>query len=212
MSLNLFIVGPSGGGVTQQATLIATKYGLANISMGQLLRDQISMGTELGVRAKLFIDQGRWVPDEITFSVLKAALRKINNQNFILDGYPRAINQGPLVEEYLSDFNQSVDALIHLNIDFAEIANRRALNEAQGKKFHLETRTDDTPQSIARQYQSYRQNIAPILNYFRQKSKLFDVDANRSIENIFSDICQYIDQLISSKPPSADLSSAMEKL
>jgi adenylate kinase len=212
MSLNLFIVGPSGGGVTMQSKLIADKYRLANISMGQLLRDEIAKNSDLGERAKVFIDQGKWVPDEITFSVLKVALKKINHQNFILDGYPRAINQGPLLEQYLSDYSQNIDALIHLNIEFEEILNRRRQDQIKGIKFHEESRTDENPQSILQQHQSYQQTIGPILAYFSQTNRLFQVDANRSIELIFADICHFIDQITRPKTETTNPQLSVESL
>ncbi|MFA6250936.1 MAG: nucleoside monophosphate kinase [Candidatus Shapirobacteria bacterium] len=195
MSLNLLIIGPSGGGVSYQAKSLAAKYGLACISMGQLLRDQIDQATEIGQRAKPFIDQGLWVPDEITFTVLKEALSAAGNSNFILDGFPRAFNQGPLLEEYLKGFDQSVNLLIHLNVPFTEIQSRRQSSESLGLHFHQEKRSDDTPVSITNQQKAYADTINPILEYFNLKDLLFQVDGNRTKDDVFNYICQAVDKL-----------------
>ena len=101
-SLNLFIIGPSGCGKSTQAKLIAEKYGLTHLSTGQLLRDEIASQSELGLKAKSFIDGGNLVPDEIVFDILTTNFSKLNNQNFIVDGFPRMLSQGQFIENYLS--------------------------------------------------------------------------------------------------------------
>ena len=101
MSLNLFIIGPSGCGKSTQAKLIAEKYGLTHYSMGQLLRDEVTIGSDLGQKLKAVLDEGRWASDELVLDILKSNLAKINNQNFIVDGFPRMLNQGIEIEKYL---------------------------------------------------------------------------------------------------------------
>ena len=189
--LNLFIIGPSGCGKSTQAKLVADKYSLTHISMGQLLRDEIAAGSGFGLEAKTYIDKGVPVPDDLVFDVLVNKLKDINYQNFIIDGFPRVLNQGKIIEYFLRKQQQPFSMLIHLTLDFAEVLRRRQI---RGEDFQDDSRTDNTPEAIAnRQKIIYESNIDPILDYFRSKNILFGVDGNRPIEPIFNDICLAID-------------------
>lgn len=193
MSLNLFIIGPSGCGKSTQAKLVADKYHLVHLSMGQLLRDEIASGSHLGLDAKVSVDAGQPVADDIVLPILSAKLNSLNNQNFILDGFPRLLNQGIYIDKYLQDKGSSFSLLIHLIVDFAEIIRRRY---QAGETFQDDSRTDNTPQAIAnRQKILYEANVSPILDYYRRQNKLFEVNGSRPIEPIFADICLAIDKL-----------------
>ncbi len=196
MALNLFIIGPSGCGKSTQARAIAEKYNLTHLSMGQLLRDEITSGSELGTTAKDYLDRGVWAPDELTFSVLKNKLESIGNANFILDGYPRALAQGPLIESYLRKKVQEISLLIHLAVSAQEISHRRSLQAQAGTRFSDAGRSDETPEAIAARQKSYDETIGPILNYFKDRNKFLEIDGNRPVEPIFIDICQNIDKIL----------------
>ncbi len=192
MSLNLFIVGPSGCGKSTQAKLIAEKYGLTHLSMGQILRDEIAAGTGFGLEAKSYVDQGIWAPDDLVFDMLVSKLQSLNYQNFIIDGFPRVLNQGKIIEFFLKKQNQPFSLLIHLDVTFEEIMARR---KKMGEEFQDENRTDNTPEAITARQNSYNETIDPIKEYFKEKGKLFEVDGNRPIEPIFEDICLNIDKI-----------------
>jgi len=192
MSLNLFIIGPSGCGKSTQAKLIAQKYDLTHLSMGQLLRDEIAAASEIGLKAKSIVDSGNLVPDEIAFSVLTSNLAKINNQNFIIDGFPRILTQGQFIENFLSNQNQPLDQIIHLDVTFEEIQARRI---RLGDSFQDQSRTDSTPEAIAARQKFYNDNNDLIMDYFQSKNLLFRTDGNRPIDPIFGDICQKINSL-----------------
>ncbi|MFA5750205.1 MAG: nucleoside monophosphate kinase [Candidatus Shapirobacteria bacterium] len=193
MSSNLFIIGPSGCGKSTQAKLIAEKYGLIHLSMGQLLREEIAIGTELGIEAKSFVDSGNLVPEELTYKILTSSLLKINNQNFIIDGFPRNLNQGQFIENYLTTQNQPLDLIIHLDVTFEEIQTRRA---KLGIEFQDKNRTDNTPEAMASRQKFYDDNNGLIMDYFQPKNLLFRVDGNRPVEPIFEDISQKVNSLI----------------
>ena len=193
MSLNLFIIGPSGCGKSTQAKLIAQKYGLTHLSMGQLLRNEIAAASELGLQAKSYVDNGNLVPEELSYKVLTNSLNKINNQDFIIDGFPRTILQGQFIEGYLNNANQPLDLIVHLDVTFEEIQARRA---ARGIEFQDQNRTDSTPEAIASRQKFYDDNNGLIMNYFQTKNLLFRVDGNRPIEPIFQDICQQVNSLL----------------
>lgn len=190
--LNLFIIGPSGCGKSTQAKLIANKYDLAHLSMGQLLRDEIASGSQLGLDAKVSVDSGTPTPDDIVLPILSQKLESLNNQNFIIDGFPRLIQQGHYIDRFLIDKGQQVSLLIHLKVDFLEILKRR---QAKGESFQDNSRSDNTPEAIAnRQKVLYEANIKEILDYYRLQNKLFEVDGNRPVEPIFEDIVAKIEK------------------
>lgn len=195
-SLNLFILGPSGCGKSTQAKLIAEKYNLTHFSMGQLLRDEITAETELGLKARSIVDSGNLVPDEVAFPILTNSLGKINNQNFIIDGFPRVLSQGQFIEKYLADKNEPLDLIIHLDVTFEEIQARRA---KLGANFQDKNRTDATPEAMAARQKFYEKNNDSIMEYFASKKLLFKTDGNRPIEEIFQDIYQKINNLNNSK-------------
>ncbi|HWS48548.1 MAG TPA: nucleoside monophosphate kinase [Candidatus Methanoperedens sp.] len=190
MSLNLFIIGPSGCGKSTQAKLIAKKYNLTHLSTGQLLRDEIANKTGFGVEAKTYIDQGKLVPDDLVFDVLVAKLKTIDYQNFIIDGFPRLLNQGKIVEYFLKKQSRPFSLLIHLTVSLAEISTRRA---RLGDEFQDKDRTDNTPEAIASRQQFYDDGITPIREYFESKGLFFDVDGNRPVEPVFTDIVNKIE-------------------
>jgi len=192
MSLNLFIIGPSGCGKSTQAKLIAAKYNLTHLSMGQLLRDEMAAKTDLGLKVQAFVDAGTWAPDELVLDILKFNLNKIQNQNFIVDGFPRMVNQGIQIEQYLETTGYKMSALILLDVTFEEIMARR---QKLGLDFQDSSRTDNTPEAIAQRQKSYDESIAPIIEHYQSENKLIQVDGNRPIEPISADICQKIDQL-----------------
>jgi adenylate kinase len=192
MSLQIFLIGPSGSGKTTQAEKVAQKYGLTHFSMGQLLRDEIASGSGLGFEAKSYVDQGVWAPDDLIFDILINKLKSLNFQNFIIDGFPRVLNQGRVIEFYLRKLNQPVSLLIHLNVTFQEIMDRRAL---LGDDFQEKDRTDNTPEDIAHRQKSYEETIDPIKDYFKRHGKLVEINGNRPIEPIFEDIVKEIDKL-----------------
>lgn len=192
MSLNLFIIGPSGCGKTTQAKMVAEKYNLTHISMGQILRDEMTKKSGFGIEAKGYIDNGKLVPDDLVFDVLISHLKTINFSNFIIDGFPRVLNQGRIIEFYLRKNNSPLTALIHLTLTFEQISARRA---KAGDEFQDKDRTDNSPTEIANRQAFYDENIEGIRDYFVGKGKFIDIDANRPIEPIFEDIVKEIEKI-----------------
>jgi len=190
--MQLFIIGASGCGKSTQAKKIAEKYGLTHFSTGQLLRDEIAANTQLGRDAKVCLDSGQLVPDDIVFAILVANLQTINNQNFIIDGFPRMLYQGQYIEKYLANKGQALDLIIHLDVTVEEIQARRA---AMGQTFQDAARTDNTPEAIASRQKFYDDNNGPIMEYFSKQGTLFRVDGNRPIEPIFDDIVTKIETI-----------------
>jgi adenylate kinase len=189
MSLNLFIIGPSGCGKSTQARLIASKYGLTHLSMGQILRDEMAAGSPEGLEAKSYVDSGTLVPEQLTFKLLTGKLNQIGNKDFIIDGFPRSLGQGKFIEGYLSEVDEPLDLIIHLDVTFEEISTRRA---KMGSEFQDKDRTDNTPEAMTARQKFYDDNNGLIMDYFKPKGLILQVDGNRPIEPIFADIDQKI--------------------
>ncbi|MDP4009824.1 MAG: nucleoside monophosphate kinase [Candidatus Shapirobacteria bacterium] len=198
MKLNLFIIGPSGCGKSTQGRMLSEKYNLIHISMGQLLRDEIAINTRLGQMAKPYIDKGTWVPNKVAINILTKKLDQINNFNFVVDGFPRVLEQGIIIQKYLESKDQKISALFHIDIDPEEIIKRRQLKKKVGQTFSDHGRTDETEEAIAQRFKSYQATIEPILDYFNQEKLLITIDGNQPTELIFNDICQNIKETVKS--------------
>lgn len=192
--MNIFIIGPSGCGKSTQAKLIAEKYGLTHLSMGQLLRDEIAAKTALGLEAQSYVDQGQWAPNELVFRILTANLEKFNNENLIVDGFPRQVDQMKDMDQYFAEKSKTADLIIHLDVTTQEIIDRRHKVAQAGGVFQ-EARNDETPQAIASRQKSYDESIGPIFEYLNQDARLFRVNGNRPIEPIFADISVALDNI-----------------
>lgn len=189
--LNLILFGPPGAGKGTQSVKVAEKYGLTHLSTGDIFRANIKGGTELGLTAKSFMDQGRLVPDEITIGMLRAEVKKVTNPSgFIFDGFPRTIPQAAALDELLKEFNTSISAVISLEVADAELIERlknRALTSG---------RTDDADENIImKRIEVYKNETYPLKDYYDAQGKVKIVEGIGEIDKIFSQICSRIDAL-----------------
>ncbi len=195
-TLELVIIGPSGGGKGTQAKRIAQKYGLEHISMGKIFRREIRSASKIGIAAKEYVNKGEWVPTDLTLKLLSQELEKRNFENFILDGFPRLPDQPKALDKMLAEHNQDIDLVIHLKVSDEVIMARRRKAWEKGKSFYDQKRKDETEEAIRERLKSYHETIEPILEYYRQKDLLFNVNGERPIEPIFQDIVNQINTLL----------------
>ncbi len=193
-SLELVIIGPSGSGKGTQAKKIAQKYELEHISMGELFRQEIRAGSEIGRKANKYVKQGKWVPTKITLKLLRQKLTENNFENFISDGFPRLPDQPPALDNLLAEFNQDIDLVIHLEVADEVIMARRKAAWEKGESFYDQKRKDENMEAIKSRLAAYHNTIDPILEYYRNKGLLFNVDGERPIEPIFKDIVREINK------------------
>ena len=187
--MNLFIIGTSGCGKSTQADKIAQKYNLTHYSVGQILRDEISASSPIGLEAQEYVHQGKWIPNDIIFRIITEKLQLINNNNFIIDGFPRQVDQMKDMYKYLESKNTKADYVIHLDITTQEIIDRRQAVAQKGGVFQ-QNRPDENPETIAARQKSYEESINPIFEYLT--NRLIRINANRPIEPIFEDICKLL--------------------
>ncbi len=191
--LYLVIIGPSGGGKGTQAKMLAKKFGLKHLSMGELLRGEIAKESELGEEIARIINQGQWLDTPTTVSVLKPALEESLSSGFILDGFPRQPDQPGALEGLLEENKTDLDLVIHIQVSVEEIMRRRQVLAEKGKGFYPgQKRDDESEESIRGRLQAYQDTIGPILEYYRGKGILVEVDGERAVEPIHGEILELI--------------------
>ncbi len=200
----LVFLGPPGSGKGTQARLLAAKYGWKHISTGAILRREIRAGTPLGSEAGKYIDDGQLVPDEVVRILAENAIQEEDNTGFILDGYPRTIQQALWLREFMASRKVPLNAVINLVIDNEDVVFRlsqRRIHSLTGENFHLSnkpppkeqsefiiTRPDDQPDAIRRRLNVYDEQTRPLVEYYSRQDVLVPVSALGSFSEVSSEI------------------------
>ncbi len=189
--INIVLFGPPGAGKGTQSDKIIDKYNLTHISTGDLFRKHLSEGTELGIIAKKYMDDGNLVPDDVVIRMVELIIAEcIDCPGVIFDGFPRTVNQAIALDEMLSRWQKTISGMILLEVEEEELKNRIML---RGK---TSGRADDQDiEKINNRIQVYKDETLPVANYYQSQNKLNVVNGVGSIDEIFSDICQVIDKL-----------------
>ena len=179
MSCRLVLLGPPGSGKGTQGATLATRLGVPAISTGELFRDQISRGTDLGRQAGEFISQGHLVPDEVTNAMVEVRLDQPDAaQGFILDGYPRNTDQVAVLDQILAKRGLKIDAWVELTLPEPLIVERLL------KRAQLEGRADDTEPVILERLSVYHHLTEPIIAIGRARGDLLEIDGMGSVEDV----------------------------
>ena len=196
---NIVFLGPPGAGKGTQAADLARKHGIPHISTGDMLREEIKAGTELGKLARSYIDDGNLVPDEVAVDIIRKRLQKEDARNgYILDGFPRTIPQAEMLEHLLAGMSSALDRVIYLaapeDVIIKRLSGRRICRQC-GKIFHtvnmpplkpgicdacggeLYQRPDDQPEAIRQRFQVYRDKTADLIRWYADRGLLEQVDA-----------------------------------
>ncbi|SET73443.1 Adenylate kinase [Oceanobacillus limi] len=214
--LNLILMGLPGAGKGTQAEKINEKYNIPHISTGDMFRLAIKEGTELGKKAKSFMDQGDLVPDDVTIGIVKERLSKDDCENgFLLDGFPRTIAQAESLQNLLSEMNQSIDHVIHVNVPEEILVERltgRRICPTCGKAYHviynppkeegicdrdgstLIQRDDDSADTVKNRLAVNIEQTKPLLDFYEEKGYLVSVNGDQEIDQVFQDIQQHIEK------------------
>lgn len=179
----LIFLGPPGAGKGTQSQALAEFLNIPHISTGEIFRKAIKEQTPLGIKAQSYLDQGELVPDELTQNLIKERLSQPDAQSgWILDGFPRNVSQAVFLEELLPKINQNGERVVNLDAP-DEIVVARLL--ARGRK-------DDSEEVISRRLEVYRDETAPLIDYYRDRQKLLTVNGNQSQEEVTSELHQII--------------------
>ncbi len=176
--MKVLLIAPPGAGKGTQGVVIASHFGVPHIASGDLLRDHVTRGTELGRTVQQFLDRGELVPDEIVLEMVREALEAAQGGGYVLDGVPRTMSQARALYEIAVELDMTADVALHLQVRDDELVNRLlARAELQG-------RADDTEQVIQRRLELYYEVTHPILQWYGERGILVSVDAMRPADPV----------------------------
>jgi adenylate kinase len=215
--MRIVLLGAPGAGKGTQCKRIVERYGLQHLSSGDILRDQRAAGTELGKRAQSYMDSGALVPDEIIVEMMIDATKKSSADGFILDGFPRTVNQAAELDKSLDSSNQDIDVILNLQIDDQVIQERmtgRRSCPKCGAVYHIKNlkpkvdevcdndgakliqRPDDSPEVVANRLKTYHQQTEPMVDYYKDNRMVYDIDANKNADEVSALIFEKLDSLV----------------
>lgn len=177
--MRIVLMGPPGAGKGTQAVVVAEKLGIPHISTGDIFRANVSAGTPLGVEAKRFMDAGEYVPDSVTNAMVRDRLAQDDAANgFLLDGYPRTLDQINELDDILSSIGHSVERVVEITADTDEVV-ARLLNRAKEQG-----RADDTEDVIRRRLEVYAEQTAPLTAVYNDRGILVQVDGLGAVAEV----------------------------
>lgn len=203
--MRIVLFGPPGSGKGTQASLLKEKTGAAHVSTGEILREAVANGTEVGLKAKAYMEQGALVPDDVVIAIAKDKLESIGDKGFIFDGFPRTIAQAEAFDVALAEIGKPLDAVVNLKVDDEELVKRlsgRRVCPSCGEPYHVDTkkpqvdgkcdkcgadlvhRADDQAEAIRNRLQVYANQTSPLLGYYEGKGILKNIDAVGGIDEI----------------------------
>ncbi len=208
--MKIIMLGAPGAGKGTQAKLIADTYGLPHVSTGDIFRMNIKNGTQLGMEAKTYMDQGLLVPDELTVRILLDRVGQDDCKNgYVLDGFPRTIPQAEVLEDALSKLGDQIDFAINVEVPDENIIRRmggRRACLACGATYHIEhvppkkegicdacgqelvLRDDDKPETVKNRLRVYQEQTQPLIDFYTKKGVLRSVDGTQDMQDVFSAI------------------------
>lgn len=212
--MKIIMLGAPGAGKGTQAKFISNEYRIPQISTGDIFRSNIKNQTELGRKAKSYIDQGLLVPDELTLDLVTDRLAKDDCVNgYILDGFPRTLKQADALTESLKKQGTAIDYAIDIEVADDVIVKRmsgRRVCPKCGASFHVEynapqkegicdlcgaeliIRDDDKPETVKKRLEVYHESTQPLIDYYRKAGSLYSFDGTLPIEEVFGKICEVL--------------------
>ena len=184
----LLLIGPPGAGKGTQAALLAEHFGIPAISTGDIFRENVRNETPLGVEAKGYMDRGEYVPDSLTNALVKDRLNQPDAQKgFLLDGYPRTIDQVDRLDEFLDEMNRKLDVVVQLTADTEELIRRLS------KRAQEQGRTDDTPDVIRRRQEVYEEQTAPLIDVYLSRSVVAKINGLGEVSEVTGRIIEALE-------------------
>lgn len=210
--MRIILLGPPGSGKGTQAKLLSKKYSIPHIAMGDILREEVAKKTPLGKKVNIYMSKGELVPDEIVIEVLKKRLQEADCVNgFILDGFPRTLNQAKALDNMLNELNLKIDAVIYIDVPDEEIMKRLSLRrtcKVCGRIYNLHynppkqdgkcdvcggeliIRDDDKPEVIKNRLKVYNDQTKPLVNYYETHKLLIRINGVDPIDKVFQQIVE----------------------
>jgi len=208
--MKIVMLGAPGAGKGTQAQMLAGKYGIPHVSTGDIFRMNIKNGTDLGMEAKKYMDQGLLVPDELTVRILLDRVAKEDcGKGYVLDGFPRNIPQANVLEEALARLGDKIDYAINVDVPDENIIRRMGGRRAClgcGATYHIEhvppkkegicdkcgqelvLRDDDKPETVKNRLQVYKEQTQPLIDFYQERGILHNVDGTQDMDEVFEAI------------------------
>ena len=187
--MRLILLGPPGSGKGTQAQRLVKRYGIIQLSTGELLRAAVAAQTPVGLKARDIMASGSLVPDDIVIGIISDRLDQPDaKKGFILDGFPRTVPQAEALDELLKKKHMKLDAVIELRVNESALLQRVESRAAETRARGEEVRLDDTPEVLTRRLASYRSLTEPLIHYYSERRKLLTVDGMMTIEHVTREI------------------------
>ena len=186
----IILLGPPGSGKGTQANFIQSKLSIPHLSTGDILRQSVQNETNLGIKVKDIMAEGKLVSDDLVLDVIKERISESDcDQGFILDGYPRNIVQAESLNIVLKDINRNIDRILFLDVDFAVLQSRI---ESRSKENNEQKRVDDTAEVLIKRLDEYRSQTAPLSEYYKKDKKFKKINGMKSISEVSLDIENFL--------------------
>lgn len=208
--MNLILLGPPGAGKGTQAVKIVEKYSIPHISTGDIFRENIKKGTELGKKAQEYMNKGELVPDDLVVEIACARLLEDDcKEGFLLDGFPRTVYQAEKLDEFLAGCGRKVEHVLDIAVEKEELITRligRRVCRSCGASYHivnmppkkegvcdicggeLYQRADDTEETVANRIKVYEAQTMPLIDYYEKAGVIAHIDGATGLDNVFADI------------------------
>jgi adenylate kinase len=185
-------IGPPGAGKGTQAKRLAAHLRVPHLSTGDMLREAVEAGTDLGKQAVRYMNEGQLAPDALVVQIIGQRLEQPDcRRGSLFDGFPRTVEQAKSLDERLAQSGRSLDIVLELKVDDQELI-QRLLRRAQES---AKPRTDDTPEAIPKRLQVYHSQTAPVLDFYRRRSLLCEIDGHGTPDQVFTRIRAAVDQI-----------------
>ena len=202
--MRLILLGPPGAGKGTQAQRLVQKYGIVQLSTGEMLRAAVAAQTPVGLQAKDIMASGSLVPDEIVIGIISDRLDQPDMKNgFILDGFPRTVPQAAALDELLKRKHIKLDAVVELRVNESALLNRVETRVAEMQARGEDVRIDDTPEVLSKRLANYRAQTEPLIHYYSERRKLLTVDGMMTIEHVTREINRILAAIGAVEPKAA---------
>jgi len=183
--MRIILLGPPGSGKGTQAQLLVQRYGIVQLSTGEMLRAAVAAGTPVGLKAKEIMASGGLVPDEVVVGIISDRIEQPDAKNgFILDGFPRTVPQAEALDDLLRHKHLKLDAVVELRVNESALLSRVETRVAQMQERGEEVRLDDTPEVLTKRLASYRSQTEPLIHYYSERRKLSTIDGMMAIDEV----------------------------